>query len=227
MPLPSKTSEVQASSGLLAFIQQALDLVFPVACSGCGRVDSAWCARCERELAVVEMRVRERQMGGIPIAVTGVYAGKLEDAIQALKYDHVTTLAAPLGERLYEALTVLQWSPDVVIPIPLHRTRYQERGYNQSYLLAAEVAHAKRIPCLPDAVQRIRDTRTQVGLTRDERRLNVMNAFTGSKDQCSGKIVLIIDDVLTTGATLHACATAVLKAGGEQVYGLTVAAARD
>jgi ComF family protein len=221
-------------TGLRAFFQtvatSTFDLVFPFACAGCGRVESAWCATCEAALVAVPMRVRTAAMpDDLPgkIAVTGVHQGKLQDAIHALKYEHVPALAVSLGARLVAALDSLPWTPQVIVPVPLHHARLAERGYNQSALLAAEVATVYGLPCLPDAVRRERNTRAQVGLTRDERRVNVMNAFTADSTQVSGKIVLIVDDVLTTGATLSACAVAVLDAGAVGVYGLTVSSARD
>jgi competence protein ComFC len=227
MPVSLLNAAARAPSGLLTFLQAAFDLVFPPSCSGCGRVDTVWCDTCAIGLANVPLRVKTTSMPGGQIAVTGIHAGKLQDAIHALKYDHVTSIAVPLGQRLVAALDTLEWSPDLLIPLPLHRERMIERGYNQSELLARQITAERGIPCLPDAAWRERYTRPQVGLNRDERLQNVMNAFNADSGQCRGRIVLIVDDVLTTGATLSACAAALLEAGAAGVYGLTVAAARD
>lgn len=223
----SVQSEAQLMSGLHSFFHQVFDLVFPPRCVGCGRVDTVWCEHCIADLADVPLKMRTARLKGVDMATTGIHRGKLQQAVQALKYDDVIELAEPLGARLSAALNTLAWSPDIVIPIPLHRERLQERGYNQSYLLAEQVAAARGIPCLPDAARRERYTRPQVGLSRDERLLNVSNAFIADAAQCRNQKVLIVDDVLTTGATLSACASAVLAAGAAQVCGLTVTVARD
>ncbi|MBC8099550.1 MAG: ComF family protein [Armatimonadetes bacterium] len=230
--VPTMKSEARDTTGLLVYLQQgwqtALNLVFPLGCAGCGRADTAWCAGCDAELQATPLVLIERAwLGGVPgsVAATGAHVGDLQTAVQALKYDQVRALAAPLGGRMAHALALLGWSPEVVIPVPLHRTRHSERGYNQARLLAEAVAWQAGLTCMPEALLRTRSTRSQVGLNHDERVLNVQNAFIADSSQVYGKVVLIVDDVYTTGATLSVCAAAVLAAGGSQVYGLTVTAA--
>lgn len=228
-------------SGLAAAVQRvwnaAFDLVFPPACAGCGRVgiDSLWCPRCTAQLEAVPLHLTRRPFpdaaGAIPgtIISSGSHEGKLQTAIHALKYDGAARVAPLLAARLLNALAAVETlpgPPEVVIPLPLHRNRQRERGYNQSALLAQAFAEAAGLPCLTDAVQRVRDTRPQVGLNRDERQVNVLNAFTASPAQFRSRIIVVIDDVVTTGATLSACASALLSAGASAVYGLTVTAAR-
>lgn len=223
-------SEARFTTGLRAYFQQigqtCFDLVFPPRCAGCGRADATWCSRCMTATRALPVRLSRRKVRGMICAATGIHEGQLQLAVHALKYDQVTELAAPLAARLNRVLDRLGWQPDLILPVPMHHTRQSERGYNQAYLLAAEVAQARGIPCLPQAVRRERYTRSQVGLNHDERLLNVMNAFTADAAQISGRMVLIIDDVLTTGATLNACGAAVSKAGATGVYGLTVTEAR-
>jgi ComF family protein len=229
-PVGSDLSEARLSTGLRVSLhhiwQTCFDLVFPPRCAGCGCADVAWCMRCMAATVAVPLRLTTRSLPAITCAATGTHQGQLQLAVQALKYDQVTMMARPLAKRLHQALDKLGWQPDLILPVPMHQTRQTERGYNQAYLLAAQLAQARGIPCLPQAARRERYTRSQVGLNHDERLLNVMNAFTADPALVSDKIVLMIDDVLTTGATLNACGTAVSLAGAKSVYGLTVTEAR-
>ena len=101
----------------------------------------------------------------------------------------------------------------------------KERGYNQAQLLAEVVAGHMRLPCVSSALQRERHTQSQVTMTAAERLTNVQGAFSADPAQVADQIVLIIDDVYTTGATLNACGEALLSSGAKAVYGLTVTAA--
>jgi ComF family protein len=115
---------------------------------------------------------------------------------------------------------------DVIVPVPLHRFRLWQRRFNQSAILAREIAGSSGKLCVLDALDRGKATRSQVGLDADERRKNVRGAFSVPVDRLNpiaGKRVLLIDDVRTTGATANACATALLKAGSQQVDLLTFA----
>jgi len=137
---------------------------------------------------------------------------------------------------LTEQVRAKGWQFDTIIPVPLHTHRLKERGYNQSELLAAIVADETMIPMVTVAVERTRLTRSQVGLSATERRRNLvdafiahpdLDAFIAHPDLVTGKSILLIDDVYTTGATLGACAQALFDAGALSVYGLTVTAAQN
>ncbi|MCB9453880.1 MAG: ComF family protein [Anaerolineaceae bacterium] len=218
-------------SGLFAsrLWEAGMNLLFPPRCAGCGRVDTGWCTTCQRE---TEQAATPRHIHPLPpltdIAATAVHAGKLREAVQALKYENARRLAAqPLGERLVQRLAALDWPVDALIPVPLHTDRLKSRGYNQAQLLGAYVAEHMNLPTLPAALYRQRDTQSQVELSAQERLANVQDAFTADSGAVSGKTLLLIDDVYTTGATLSACAAALLAAGARAAYGLTVTAARD
>jgi ComF family protein len=117
------------------------------------------------------------------------------------------------------------WSVDLVTVVPLSRGRIKERGFNQADLIARTLALAIRKPYRPAALKRVRETRSQVGLSAIERRQNVQDAFSADEKIVAGRNVLIIDDVTTTGATMSACSRACLEKTAYNVYGLTIARA--
>jgi ComF family protein len=204
----------------------ALDLIFPPRCAGCGRVDTLWCATCLAELAAVPLQIHTASLEHfVETASTGLHDGRLRDAVHALKYN-TPAIGLPLGERLAAAVLQLNWSFDLIIPVPLHASRMQERGYNQSQTLCEAVAQQTGIAHHPHALLRFRDTGHQVGLNREERQTNVAEAFQAQGELVAQKRLLLIDDVRTTGATMSACAQAALQAGAAAVYGLTVTEAR-
>lgn len=152
----------------------------------------------------------------------GFYEDQLRELIHLFKYGRVQTLARPLGRLLSVALPRDQ-EFDVIVPMPLHWRKRWQRGFNQSALLASEIGRRANIP-VKNALRRIRFTATQAGLTNAKRRLNVSGAFRASKGPAlDGKRVLLVDDVMTTGATAASCARALKMAGARRVTLLTLA----
>ena len=150
----------------------------------------------------------------------------LSEAITLLKYEEISQLGIWFGERLAALASPLseQWRPDVVVPVPLHRERRRERGYNQAELLARQVAKRLRLTIRTDLLIRTKPRPPQLLLSRSERWKCVRGAYETRGGRRVDKMrVLLIDDVTTTGATLDACARALKKAGAESVMGLTVA----
>lgn len=221
--------EARFTSGLFAsntiitqLAKEFLDLIFPPMCHGCGRVDTRWCDVCLAELTSIPIQIIEGESETLTeLCATGKHTGKLQQAIQAFKYYDTQTLAEPLGKRLATALIQKRWTFDTIIPVPLHADRQKERGYNQAYLLSQQVGNIMNIPCQPQLLTRHRDTNHQVGLGVQERRDNVKDAFMATSDVV-GKSILLIDDVVTTGATLDMCATALFTTGAKVVYAMTV-----
>ncbi|MHB9034435.1 MAG: ComF family protein [Anaerolineae bacterium] len=133
-------------------------------------------------------------------------------------------LAAPLADLLFTTFQMHGISCDLIIPVPLHRARLRERGYNQSVLLAVGLAERTGIPAMESALLRTKNTPAQVGLSREQRHQNMHGAFR-SMQSLNGRNILLIDDVCTTGATLEACAEVLVASGAHSVQALTLARA--
>jgi ComF family protein len=200
----------------------SLDLLFPPHCAHCQRVGYLLCSRC---LATISAAPARSLPQFEDVRVRAIYGGVISSAIHALKYKHQTRLAGPLGELLCEALCEINWTVDLVTAVPMHTKRLRERGYNQAALLGEVVAQQRGWAFSSSAVTRSRETLSQVHLNAQERQENVADAFCSESGIVAGKSVLIIDDVLTTGATMSACAEALRAAGAARVYGAAVASA--
>ena len=153
----------------------------------------------------------------------GPYEGRLRDVIHALKYDPRPTLAKHLAARMRDAAAGVLAGADLVVPVPLHRSRERSRGFNQ----ARELARHLGLP-MADVLVRTRRTDTQADLPADRRHANVRGAFERARGRGAAAtlgIVVLVDDVRTTGATLNACAAVLLDAGAAEVRALTAAKA--
>ncbi|MBI2818934.1 MAG: ComF family protein [Acidobacteria bacterium] len=158
----------------------------------------------------------------------GAYDGALREILQQYKYQGYRPLARPLGDRLAQTFKRLHDGPlDLILPVPLHRRRERERGFNQAGLLAERVGKLSGIRLGGKDCVRARDTPPQAGLRAAERRKNVKGAFAvPHPERVRGRRILLVDDVLTTGATADACARALMAAGAKGVWVLTLARAR-
>ena len=155
-----------------------------------------------------------------------IYDSHLVDAIMLLKYEEVASLGDWFADRLIETLAKMlaDQKPDVIIPAPLFRDRLRERGYNQAELIARPLAKRLKIKLLPNALLRVKPRPPQLLLSRAERWKIVRGAYaTNPALRVDKSRVLLLDDVMTTGATLDSCARALKKAGAAAVLGLTVA----
>jgi ComF family protein len=156
------------------------------------------------------------------------FAGPVRPLVHALKYGHSPWLAGDLSEWLHGCV-LARWPRepfDLICPVPLHRRRERTRGYNQSALLARALARRLGLPAAPRLLERIRDTPRQTRLDAAARRANVAGAFRirpGSGPLAWGRTILLVDDVMTTGATLDAAARALRDAGAGRVFALSLA----
>lgn len=206
---------------------QLLDLLFPPRCAGCGRGGQWFCQQCRAEIMPIPRGLAVPQpLAGLWIA--GFYIHPLDQAIHALKYGGKRRVAEPLGLLLaetYRRQARIRLPPDALLPTPLHARRLAERGYNQSALLARVVSRELGLPLVEDALSRVRDTPQQVGLSGGQRRKNVAGAFACRPGHplVESRRVVLLDDVCTTGATMTACAEALLAAGAREVWGLALA----
>lgn len=207
--------------------QHLLQLLFPPRCVACGRRGELLCSSC---LALVQFRdpswVTEvhdiTPLNGVRSAVE--FSGPIRKAVHQFKYGGLRALAPTLGEMLWSDWIFDSRPADLIVPVPLHSSRLRQRGYNQSALLAHELGRRTGLPVSEQALTRRIATPPQVGLTKQERLLNVRGAFTCESARVRGLSVVVIDDVMTTGATLRACAEELLRAGASQVWGVTLAA---
>ena len=157
-----------------------------------------------------------------------LFDGPLQELIHRHKYGHKAHLRRPLALLAVRHLTpfVQFVAPDVIIPVPLHRTRLRERGFNQAVLMGAVLSREWRLPLLRHTLRRVRPTVAQVTLSARERRANVRGAFAVSGPAgIAGRRVLLMDDVVTTGSTVAECARVLKEAGASAVFVITVALA--
>jgi len=152
------------------------------------------------------------------------FEGAMREAIHKFKYQNLRSLAAPLASMLQEYLVTSPLDVDVLVPVPLHRKRLRERGYNQARLLAKELGKLINIPVIDDVLVRQRHTLPQARTaTVEERKLNIADSFTCRDNRLRNRQVLLLDDVATSGATLDACAAALKSNGAASVWGLVMA----
>lgn len=189
---------------------------------GAGEIDHV-CGNCE---------IHPRPF--VSAEAVGIYEGPIRSAVHALKYEGRLRVARVLGRSLYlkACESGLRKTADLIVPVPLHPVRLCKRGFNQSILLVREwdrfLHRDMDAPCKPmvcrEALQRIRNTRPQMSLGKKERQTNIVGAFKVNRDvPLEGKRILLVDDVLTTGATVAECTQVLLKAGAAKVDVLTVA----
>ncbi len=165
----------------------------------------------------------------MPVFSRWFYDETVQELIHALKYARHFSLAAQLGEELTRGLEQAGWDMQgcILVPVPLHKRRLEERGFNQSEKLARAIAKATdaRLKVVP-LVRRVRYTQSQTQLSSEQRQQNVAGAFALSrmrKRHVAGARLMLVDDVLTTGATLQACAHILLAGGAAEVRAITMA----
>ncbi|MGB2960353.1 MAG: ComF family protein [Bacteroidota bacterium] len=218
-------------------LQAVHQFAFPRSCAGCGcsleNSTDHICPRCHGRMKAILpgdptlQRALRTLRQTAPIADLGVLfyfekGGVLQTLVHHLKYSGMRQLGRELGVLLGKRVrTVLHSLPETgLVPVPLHRVKLRERGYNQSTSICEGVSSVLGLPILSSVLRRVRYTETQTSLTLEERSINVRGAFSvrrTARELVSGKRLILVDDVLTTGATLAASAEALDRTGAARV----------
>jgi ComF family protein len=222
----------------------ALSLAYPPACVACGAATAgahALCAECWSGIAFIERPFCERlgtpfeiDIGGplhSPAAIAdppvfrraravAAYEGTTRELVHRLKFGDRLDLAQAMGGMMARSGAELLADADLIVPVPLHRWRLWRRRFNQAMVLARVVSRLSGVPAEPMLLRRVKRTRSQIGLTKTQRRENLQGAFRvpdEARPRLEGRRVLLVDDVLTTGSTANAASRALLRAGAAQV----------
>lgn len=222
-------------------IDGILDLVFPPRCLACDELDSHYiCASCISKIEPVDQPYCERcghtlidsktcrnclsrERSFTKARAAGKYSGVLRRLVHEFKYGGARCLAEPLAKVIFEFLAKsndFRWDKsDFIISVPIHPARRRVRGYNQSELLADHLSHLTGISALNDVIIRNRYTNPQVWLSREQRMVNMKDAFcVNHTEPIKDSTILLIDDVSTTSSTIHECSLELLKEGAARIY---------
>ena len=222
-----------------------LDFIFPPVCHLCNELlrdgGKVLCGACrslfvsvdERHPVWLSLSARLREDGpveGLLSCYVFEKKGKLQEAMHLLKYRGITSLGVAFGEEIgNHMLRSGQFrGADVLIPVPLHKSKQRERGYNQCECICRGISHVTGIPLVTGALLRSRNTASQTSLRHDERKANVGGAFRVRKPRApdiAGKKCILVDDVITTGSTLSACAGVLRANGASKIFAASAAIA--
>jgi len=230
---------VRGSRVVSSVIDAVVRTVLPPVCAGCGASGHWMCPTCDQFTRRIDLGSACRRCGSVlsdgatcdrcadwSAAIAAcrsayVFEGAVRKTIHQLKYQGEFARSEWCGREVARLVIELGWRPDLLVPVPLHQSRLRSRGYNQSAKIAAIAAASLTTPC-GSVLARTRATVSQVGLDGAGRRENVLGAFACPHD-LSDLAILLIDDVVTTGSTLEACAVACREAGAQDVWAVTVA----
>ncbi|HEU66000.1 MAG TPA: ComF family protein [Chloroflexi bacterium] len=222
-------------------IELAVDSFFPRRCVGCGKVGDFLCPQCLGKLPRLSSPLcpncgrpqadgivcpscwqRQTEIDGIRSLFR--FDEVIREAIHQLKYRNLKAISPCLAELLADYLSSNPLPGEALVYVPLHPRRLRERGYNQCSLLARELGRRIDLPVIEDCLTRVKQAQPQVRASGvEERRRNVADAFVCRDDRVSGKQIILIDDVCTSGATLESCAVALKSKKATSVWGLTLA----
>jgi ComF family protein len=224
------------------WIWAGIDWLYPPQCGGCGMKGDRWCVSCQSSTQLISPPICRRCGQALKsgyectscrktpphfeaLRSWAVFEGPLRNAIHRLKYRRDIALGECLAVPLINLYNNMCWPVELITPVPLGIARLAERGYNQSALIARPLAMSCGLYYGPTALHRSKETLSQVGLSALQRKENVAHAFSAEPDIVAGRNILVIDDVATSGATLDACAVALLEGGANRIYCLTLARA--
>jgi len=235
MPEMSVIPQIKRLGGI------TLDLLFPKSCVGCGREGSYICEACRSTLtrmpSLICPKCGRPQINGIMCPdcinwrsnIDGIrspfrFKGTVRQAVLQLKYKNIRALAPMLALLMYEYLVTRPIPAEVLVPVPLHPKRLRERGYNQSELLAKELGKLMAMPIETKTLIRKKYSPPQARTTSvEQRRRNMIDAFSCNGNRFQNCRILLIDDVSTSATTLDACAKSLKESGALSVWGLVLA----
>jgi len=210
----------KAINGVCAFCMDFLPLINSNFCKRCGKPKDDTgesCAECDGVQYYFERAVSVFE-----------YSTAVQRLIYRFKYRSETHLSRVLGNFMAQRLSEQKdWKYDAIVPVPLHKKRQSERGFNQALLLTSNISQTLDIPLIENILHRTKQTLVQAGLGRHERFSNLKNAFSvGDNSKIKGKSIVLVDDIYTTGSTVNECSRALIDAGAIKVYVLTLATGR-
>lgn len=224
------------------FLEDFISLIFPKVCIHCGIAlvfqEEHICTSCRLSLPKTDFHlfcdnllkqkfVFEQKVQTVSAYLYFNKGGIAQSLIHELKYKGNKEIGEDLGKWYGHDLKHAEWPLDVIIPVPLHRSKERKRGYNQSYHFALGLSEALAVPVEKEAVQRIRTTLSQTHKTKVERWLNIGSVYEVTNQKAiAGKNVLVVDDVLTTGATIGELIGVLVSSGVSGIYIATIAAGK-
>ena len=219
-----------------------IDIIFPRYCFNCENLilneDNYFCSDCYRKLSYFDYSINHKEYNAEEKycnEVDNLYSlfyfepnSISQNIIHLIKYQNKQKLGLYMGRKLGETLLEHGIKADMIIPIPLHKSRKRERGYNQSEIISLGVAEVLKIPTLTKILTRERNTISQTKLNRAERKQNVSGAFRISNDiDLNNKTIFILDDVITSGATISECSNLLKSKFNIKVISLSLAYVKD
>lgn len=222
------------------FYLTVLDFILPRICASCGtkltQEENVICNHCKEQLTFADNKrleheyLRNFSKNNFIDDFTSLFVFEsrtpIQNLIHSLKYDNKFRNGNYIGQQIAVNLKnkILSWQPSFIIPIPLHSLKKAERGYNQSYHIAKGISSVLNIPVKQKIIKRIRYTQTQTKLNMDERKENMRDAFLPRNSEVirSSRIILL-DDVITTGATVSECGRILKEYGADKVFALSAA----
>ncbi len=222
-------------------VWKALDWLYPPQCCNCQQGGGVMCENCQSQIHLINGSICQKC--GYPQKTTnstcpdcrtspppfiqmrswGEFSGPLRKALHSLKYKNNLAMGIFFAKSLAEMVRQLGWQIDLVVPVPLSRRHFQQRGYNQASIISSSLAKELSLPHHSHLIKRIKETESQISLDVNKRFTNLMDAFYANPAKLKERKILLVDDVITTGATMQNCTIALQKAGTDQVYCLSVA----
>lgn len=216
-------------SKLKKFYHSILNTLFPISCLGCNQPDTWLCNNCLEKIKLNDNPElpRHKDINHLDKLISACHYKNslLQKIIPTFKYKYATELAKPLAKILIKTLEQFELPKNtLLIPVPLHRKRFNERGFNQAELIAKHLAKHFNLEVNANIIKRTKNTGHQARLSRKQRLKNLNQAFTcANPNKIKNKNIILVDDVSTTGATLNKIAGVLKRAGVKICWGIVIA----